>query len=83
MNQLNTVDNNKFCFTKRQIKNTKTARQLQECIRWPSSDAFKIYLSKNMINNSKVGIDDIERDIKIHGPPEPLLSGKMVVSSLT
>ena len=36
-----------------------------------------------MINNSKVGMDDIERVIKIHGPPEPLLSGKKTASSQT
>ena len=36
-----------------------------------------------MINNSKVGMVDIERGIKIYGPPEPLLSGKMTASSQT
>ena len=36
-----------------------------------------------MINNSKVGMDDIERGIKIDGPPEPLLSGKKTASSQT
>ena len=83
VNLLNTVANNKSFFTKRQIKNAETARQLQQCIGWPSSDAIKIYISKNMINNSKVGMDDIERGIKIYGPPEPLLSGKKTASSQT
>ena len=36
-----------------------------------------------MINNSKVGMDDIERGIKIYGHPEPLLSGTKTVSSQT
>ena len=48
-----------------------------------SSDDFKTYLSKNMINNSKVGIDDIERGLNIYIPPEPLLSGKITASSQT
>ena len=36
-----------------------------------------------MINNSKVGMDDIESGVKIYGPPDPLLSGKMTASSQT
>ena len=36
-----------------------------------------------MINNSKVGMNDIERGLKIYGPPEPLLSGKMTAASQT
>ena len=36
-----------------------------------------------MINNSKVRMDDIERGIKIFGPPEPQFSGKMTASSQT
>ena len=38
---LNTVANNTSFFTKRKIKNSETARQLQQCIEWPSSDAIK------------------------------------------
>ena len=83
VNQLNTVANNKLFFTKRQIKNAETARHLQQCIGWPSSDAFKTRLSKNMINNSKVGMDDIQRGLKIYGYSEPILSGKMTASSQT
>ena len=83
MNLLNTVPNNKLFFTKRQIKNSETARHLQQCIEWSSSDAFKKYLSKNIINNRKVGMDDIQRGLKIYGPPEPLLSGKMTAPSHT
>ena len=41
VNLLNTVANNKLFSTKRQIKNAETARQLQQCIGWSSSDAFK------------------------------------------
>ena len=83
VNLLNTVANNKLFFTKRQIKNAETARHLQQCIGWPSSDAFKKYLSKKIINNRKVGMDDIQRGLKIYGPPEPLLSGKMTAPSQT
>ena len=36
-----------------------------------------------MINNSKVGMNHIERGIKIYGSPEPLLSGKKTDSSQT
>ena len=83
MNLLNTVPNNKLFFTKRQIKNSETARHLQQCIEWSSSDAFKTYISKNMINNSKVGMNNIQRGFEIYGPPEPLLSGKMTAPSHT
>ena len=36
-----------------------------------------------MINNSKVGMDEIQRGLKIYGSPEPLLSGKMTTPSQT
>ena len=36
-----------------------------------------------MINNSEVGMNNIERGLKIYGPPHPLLSGKMTASSQT
>ena len=83
MSLLNTVANNKLFFTKSQIKNAETTRYLQQCIRWTSCNAFKICLSNNMINNSKVGMDDIQRSITIYGFPEPLLSGKMTGPSQT
>ena len=83
MNLLNTVANNKSFFTKRKIKNAETTRHLQQCFISPSSDAFKKYLWKNMINNSKVGMNDIQRGHKIYGHPEPLLSGKMTDPSQT
>ena len=81
MNLFNTVANNKLFFTKRQIKNTETARHLRQCIRWSSSNAFKTHVSNNIINNSKIGMDDIQRDLKIFGLPEPRLSGKMTALS--
>ena len=69
MNLLATVGNNKLFFTKIQIKNAKTIRHLQQCIGWPSFDAFKKYISKNVINNSKVGMDDIQIGLKINVLP--------------
>ena len=83
VNLLNNVANNKSFYSKRQIKNAETTRHLQQCIGWPSSDAFKSYLSKTMINNSKVGMDGIQRCHEIYGPPEPLLSDKMTTPSQT
>ena len=81
VNLLNTVYNNKLFFTKRQFKNAKTTRHLQQCIGWPSTDAFKTYISQNMINNRKVGMNDIQRGLNIYGPPGPLLRGKMTALS--
>ena len=39
--------------------------------------AYKNYVSSNLLNNTKVTVDDINRAVSIHGEPEPILEGKM------
>ena len=74
---LSTVAQNKSMYTKEQISRAEAAVNLQELIGWPGIEFFKKLVSKNLILNCKINIDDIERSIKIYGTPEPLLQGKM------
>ena len=74
---LETVANNKAYFTSTEVKKAGDARALQRDIGWPSTAQFKYYISKQLINNSPITVDDINRAEYIFGPAKPLLEGKM------
>ena len=73
---LETVANNKAYFTRTEVKKAEDARALQRDIGWPSTAQFKYYISKQLINNSPITADDINRAEYIFGPAKPLLEGK-------
>jgi hypothetical protein len=75
---LQTVKDNKEYFTRQEIKGAEAARTLQQEIGWPSTSTFKTIISKNLIQNSGITVDDIHRAEIIFGTPTPLLKGKMV-----
>ena len=72
-----TVNSNKEFFTKSEIAKADKARLLQSQIGWPSTQAFIKYVNNNLINNSGITGDDINRAQIIYGPPIPILKGKM------
>ena len=74
---LQTVAKNKEFLARDEIEAADQARREQEIIGWPSTSAYKAYVSNNLLNNTKVTVDDINRAISIHGEPEPILEGKM------
>ena len=48
---------------------------------WLSDQSFKNYIENNLILNSKVTGNDVNRATEIYGTAEPLLCGKMVSPS--
>ena len=75
-----TVADNKKYFTKREISGAEGAQRLQQELGWPSVDQFRQIVANNLIRNSTVTIDDIDRAQHIFGTPTPLLQGKMIRS---
>ena len=74
---LTTVQDNKKYFTKKEIEGANRARDLQQLIGWPSTATYKTCITNNLIHNTKVNVDDINRAETIYGPALPLLQGKM------
>jgi len=78
---VSTVEDNKKFYTKKQVDYANIARKLQQDLSWPSTPLFKKMINTNFILNSKISTDDVNRALKIFGPPEPLLRGTMVAPS--
>ena len=75
---LETVMSNKEYFTSQEIQGADNARLLQRDIGWPSTEYFKQYIKKQLLNNCNVTVDDINRADIIYGPAKPTLEGKMI-----
>jgi hypothetical protein len=78
---VSTVANNKKMFTKREIENADAARALYRKIGRPSEADFFTLLSKNMIRNCPVTIDDAKRARIIYGPDLAAIKGKTTRSA--
>jgi hypothetical protein len=74
---LESVKDNKLYFSDNEIKGADDAQQLQQEMGWPSITAFQNIIKNNLITNTKVNIDDVNRAELIYGPASPLLQGKM------
>ena len=74
---INSVDNNKQQYSKKEINRAVKARQMHQLLGWPSTQHFKSYVKNNMLKNCDVTVDDINRAEKIYGVPSPILQGKM------
>ena len=74
---LQSVHNNKLYYTTQEIKAAEHARKLQEELGWPSTTAYKKIIGNNLVANSNITIDDINRAEIIYGPASPLLKGRM------
>jgi hypothetical protein len=75
---LETVKGNKEYFTAQEIKGAENARLLQQQTGWPSTDNLKSYIKKQLLDNCRVTVDDVNRADIIFGPAEPTLEGKMI-----
>ena len=74
---LQKVNENQSRYTKRQIQSEEKARQYQLYLTWPSTQHLKEIVSKNLLNNCEITVDDVHRAEDIFGTPLPLLKGKM------
>jgi hypothetical protein len=71
-----TVQENKSHFTKREIAAADQARSLYRMLGRPSQQKFEDILSKNIILNCPVTVDDAKRALIIYGPDIATLKGK-------
>ena len=73
---LNTVDSNKSCFHRREIKGTDEARILQQLVGSLSTQTLKEAIQKNRLRKCPITTDDISRVEAIYGPQIPIIQGK-------
>ena len=74
---LQTVSNNKKYFTRDEIKGADLSRKYQEYLFYPGTKSLNKYVANNLITNSAVTVDDINRGEIIYGPPVPYIQGHM------
>ena len=67
-NFINTVDENKAVFTKRQIISADKARELYASLTYPLNAEYKWILKSNKIKDCPVSIKDSKVATKILGP---------------
>ena len=72
-----TVDSNKQFFTSNEIEGADVSRKYQEILYFPGTSTLKTYLRNNLINNSAVTVDDVNRAEIIYGPSIPNVQGQM------
>jgi len=73
-----TVASNKEYFSRREIEGADTARLLQGRLGWPSTGQYKQLIENNLLVNTDVTADGINRAEAIYGQAVPLIKGKMV-----
>jgi hypothetical protein len=76
---LNTVQENKQFFSRREIEGAEAARAQQGQIGWPSDQEYYEIIRDNLLKNSKATLDDLRRAEHIFGGTAvDLLKGKTV-----
>ena len=75
---LQCVKENKKYVTSDKVKREERARKEQGEIGWTSTGYYKFLVSNNLLTNSTVTLDDINRAEIIMGQPTPLIDGTMV-----
>ena len=76
-----TVDNNKKLFTRKEVERAEQAVRLYAKLGRPGQDVFESILSKGLIKNCPITADDAKRAIVIYGQDLYSLKGKMVKSA--
>jgi hypothetical protein len=73
---INTVQNNKAHFTRREIEGADKAMLLLRTIGYPEQHDFEYYLRNNLIRNSPLTADDARRAVHIYGRDLGAIKGK-------
>jgi hypothetical protein len=76
LTMVSTVKSESEGFSKRQLEQAKTARDLQAKVGNPSIQDLKAIIQSNLIVNCPITAEDIDRAEKIYGPSVPILKGK-------
>ena len=80
---LNTVQENKQFFSRREIEGAEAAREQQGQIGWPSDQEYHEIIRDNLLKNSKATLDDLRRAEHIFGGTAVnLLKGKTVYKAV-
>ena len=77
---LSAVKDNKEYFSTSDIQRSVEARKLQQEIGWKTTSHFKDVISKKLLCNCKVIVDNISRSEISYGSPAPILQGKKLGS---
>ena len=72
-----TANDNKQFFTAAEIKGAEQARIQQEELEWPSDTFYSHIINNNLLTNTEVTPDDVQRATHIFRPAKPLLQGAM------
>ena len=75
-----TVENNKKLFTRRELLRADQAKELYIRLGRPGQSLYKKILGNNLIKNCPITVEDARRAILIYGPDLYSLKGKMVRS---
>jgi hypothetical protein len=75
---LNTVEQNKQAYTRREIEGADRPRELYKKIGRPSEKEFTDILQNNLIRNCPMTPDDAKRALQIYGPDVATWQGKTV-----
>ena len=75
---LQSVEDNKKFYSMAEIKGADNARKQQEEIGWPSDVFYHNIIKENLLINTEITLDDVQRARHIYGPAKPILQGTMV-----
>ena len=78
---LNTVDSNKSCFHRREIKGADESGILQQLVGWPSTQTLKIFIQENQIRNFLITTNVIGRAEAIYGSQITIIQVKETIRS--
>ena len=70
---LQSVEHNKKFYSMAEIKGADNARKQQEEIGWPSDGFYHEIIKENLLINTEITIDDVQRAKHIYGPAKPIL----------
>jgi hypothetical protein len=73
---IQTVEENRKFFVKREIEAADKARELYRKLGRPSQQKFEDILAKNIITNCPITVDDAKRALLIYGPDIATVKGK-------
>ena len=73
---VNSVNENKSLYTRRQLKDADLAKRVYELVGRPAHATFTKMIRENQLQNCPITVDDANRALKIYGPDLAALRGK-------
>jgi hypothetical protein len=73
---VNTVEDVKRNFTKREVEDADKARRMYVTMGWPSNEAFELMIKKGKILNTPITVMDYRNALQIYGKDLGCIKGK-------